>query len=159
MFRRRHWETLNDSKLPPGLKKFIQSWLINTLAVLVAVYLVKGIHYEQALDLLVASLLLGILNAVLRPVLMFLALPLLLFTLGLFTLVINALLLYFVGYVLRPHFYVDGFWSAFWGALIISFVGLILNSMTGTGESRLRVEHRRRPPGSGSDGGGPVIDV
>ena len=136
MFRRRHWETLNDSKLPPGLKKFIQSWLINTLAVLVAVYLVKGIHYEQALDLLVASLLLGILNAVLRPVLMFLALPLLLFTLGLFTLVINALLLYFVGYVLRPHFYVDGFWSAFWGALIISFVGLILNSMTGTGESR-----------------------
>jgi len=95
--------------LPPGLKKFIQSWLINTLAVLIAVYLVKGIHYEKPLDLVVASLLLGILNAVLRPVLMFLALPLLLFTLGLFTLVINALLLYFVGYVLRPHFYVDGF--------------------------------------------------
>src|SRR6266700_3887830 len=122
------------------LKKFIQSWLINTLAVLIAVYLVKGIHYEKPLDLVVASLLLGILNAVLRPVLMFLALPLLLFTLGLFTLVINALLLYFVGYVLRPHFYVDGFWSAFWGALIISIVGLILNSMTGTGESRFRVQ-------------------
>jgi len=141
------------------LKKFIQSWLINTLAVLVAVYLVKGIHYEKALDLLVASLLLGILNAVLRPVLMFLALPLLLFTLGLFTLVINALLLYFVGYVLRPHFYVDDFWSAFWGALIISIVGLILNSMTGTGESRLRVERHKRPPGSTGGGGGPVIDV
>ena len=145
--------------MPPGLKKFIQSWLINTLAVLVAVYLVKGIHYEKPLDLVVASLLLGILNAVLRPVLMFLALPLLLFTLGLFTLVINALLLYFVGYVLRPHFYVDGFWSAFWGALIISIVGLILNSMTGTGESRLRVERHKRPPGSTGDGGGPVIDV
>ncbi len=145
--------------MPPGLKKFIQSWLINTLAVLVAVYLVKGIHYEKPLDLVVASLLLGILNAVLRPVLMFLALPLLLFTLGLFTLVINALLLYFVGYVLRPHFYVDGFWSAFWGALIISIVGLILNSMTGTGESRFRVERGRRPPGSSGDGGGPVIDV
>ena len=141
------------------MKKFIQSWLINTLAVLVAVYLVKGIHYEKPLDLLVASLLLGILNAVLRPVLMFLALPLLLFTLGLFTLVINALLLYFVGYVLRPHFYVDNFWSAFWGALIISIVGLILNSMTGTGESRIRVERNRRPPGSSGDGGGPVIDV
>src|SRR6266567_225151 len=152
MFRRRHWETINDSKTSPGLKKFIQSWLINTLAVLVAVYLVKGIHYEKPLDLLVASLLLGILNAVLRPVLMFLTLPLLLFTLGLFTLVINALLLYFVGYVLRPHFYVDGFWSAFWGALIISFVGLILNSMTGTRESRFRVERGRRPPGSSGDG-------
>jgi len=143
--------------MSPGLKKFIQSWLINTLAVLVAVYVIKGIHYDKPLDLLIASLLLGILNAVLRPVLMFLALPLLIFTLGLFTLVINALLLYFVGYVLRPHFYVDDFWSAFWGALIISIVGIILNSLTGTGSSRVKIERRRRPPGS--DGGGPVIDV
>ena len=124
-----------------------------------AVYLIKGIHYDKPLDLLVASLLLGILNAVLRPVLMFLALPLLIFTLGLFTLVINALLLYFVGYMLRPHFYVDDFWSAFWGALIISIVGIVLNSLTGTGGSRVRIERRRRPPGSDSDGGGPVIDV
>ena len=143
--------------MSPGLKKFIQSWLISTLAVLVAVYVIKGIHYDKPLDLLIASLLLGILNAVLRPVLMFLALPLLIFTLGLFTLVINALLLYFVGYVLRPHFYVDDFWSAFWGALIISIVGIILNSLTGTGSSRVKIERRRRPPGS--DGGGPVIDV
>ena len=124
---------------------------------LVAVYLVKGIRYDKPLDLLVASLLLGILNAVLRPILMFLALPLLIVTLGFFTLVINALLLYFVGYVLRPHFYVDDFWSAFWGALIISIVGIILNSLTGTGSSRVKIERRRRP--SGSDGGGPVIDV
>src|SRR5438876_10309795 len=87
------------------VKKFIQSWFINTLAVLVAVYLVKGIRYDKPLDLLVASLLLGILNAVLRPILLFLALPLLIVTLGLFTLVINALLLYFVGYVLRPPCY------------------------------------------------------
>ena len=139
------------------MKRFIQSWFINTLAVLVAVYLVKGIRYDKPLDLLVASLLLGILNAVLRPILMFLALPLLIVTLGFFTLVINALLLYFVGYVLRPHFYVDDFWSAFWGALIISIVGIILNSLTGTGSSRVKIERRRRPPGS--DGGGPVIDV
>ena len=89
---------------------------------------------------------------------MFLALPLLLFTLGLFTLVINALLLYFVGYVLRPHFYVEDFWSAFWGALIISIVGMILNTLTGTGSSRVRIE-RARPKDSDRDGGGPVIDV
>ena len=139
------------------MKKFIQSWFINTLAVLVAVYLVSGIHYDKPLDLLVASLLLGVFNAILRPVLMFLALPLLIFTLGLFTLVINALVLYFVGYLLRPHFYVQDFWSAFWGALIISVIGVILNTLTGTGNTRVRFEHRRRPPGS--DGGGPVIDV
>jgi putative membrane protein len=145
--------------MKPGLKKFIQSWIINTLAVLVAVYLVKGIHYQKPLDLVVASLLLGILNAVLRPILMFLALPLLVFTLGLFTLVINALLLYFVGYVLRPRFYVDDFWAAFWGALIISIVGIILNTITGTGSSRVRIERGERSGGSDSDGGGPVIDI
>jgi len=122
--------------------------------VLVAVYLVKGIHYEKPLDLIVASLVLGIFNAVLRPLIMLVALPLLIFTLGLFTLIINAALLYFVGYLLRPHFYVDTFSSAFWGALIISFVGLILNSLTGTGSSRIRVERHRHPPDDG-----PVIDV
>src|SRR6266850_1425612 len=77
------------------VKKFIQSWFINTLAVLVAVYLVSGIRYRQPLDLFVASLVLGILNAVIRPFLMFLTLPLLIFSLGLFTLIINAVLLYF----------------------------------------------------------------
>jgi len=144
--------------MSPKLKKFIQSWLINTLAVLVAVYIVKGIHYQKPLDLCVASLLLGILNACLRPVLMVLALPLVVFTLGLFMLVINALLLYFVGFLLRPHFYVDDFWSAFWGALIISLVSLVLNTLTGTGTSRIRFQ-RRPPKDSGNDGGGPVIDV
>jgi putative membrane protein len=141
------------------MKKFIQSWFINTLAVLVAVYIVNGIHYRKPLDLCVASLLLGILNAILRPIMMFLALPLLIFTLGLFMLVINALLLYFVGFILEPHFFVDGFWPAFWGALIISIVSLILNTLTGTGNTRLRVQHRTRPPDSDPGGGGPVIDI
>ena len=129
-----------------GVKKFILSWSINTLAVLVAVYLVKGINYEKPLDLLVASLVLGILNAVLRPIIAVLALPLLLLTLGIFLLVINACLLYFVGFLLRPHFYVNDFWSAFWGALIISIVVTILNSMTGTGSTRIKVERRQNPP-------------
>lgn len=141
------------------MKKFIQSWFINTLAVLVAVYIVNGIHYRTPLDLCVASLLLGILNAILRPIIMVLALPLLILTLGLFMLVINALLLYFVGFILEPHFFVDGFWPAFWGALIISIVSLILNTLTGTGNTRLRVEHRTRPPDSDPGGSGPVIDI
>ena len=141
------------------MKKFIQSWLINTLAVLVAVYIVPGVHYQKPLDLFVASLVLGILNALLRPILLLLALPLVVLTLGLFLLVINALLLYFVGFLLKPHFFTDGFWSAFWGALIISTVSMILNTMTGTGTSRFRFERRGRPPNSDKNGGGPVIDV
>ena len=126
---------------------------------LVAVYIVKGIHYQKPLDLVLASLLLGILNAVLRPFLLFLALPLLIFTLGLFMLVINAVMLYFVGFVLKPSFYVEDFASAFWGALIISIVSMLLNTMTGAGTSRVRFQRRQRPPDSGPDGGGPVIDI
>jgi putative membrane protein len=142
------------------VKKFLQSWAINTLAVLVAVYMVPGIRFKD--DSLwtpfVTSLVLGILNAVIRPVLMVLALPLLIFTLGLFTLVINALLLYLVSFILGRHFEVDSFWAAFLGALVISIVSMLLNLITGGGRARVRVERRPRPPDSGS-GGGPVIDV
>jgi putative membrane protein len=84
---------------------------------------------------------------------------LLVFTLGLFTLVINALLLYFVGHLLRPHFQVDTFWAAFWGALVISIVSIILNTLTGTGTSRVRFERHRAPPPRGPGGDGPVIDI
>jgi putative membrane protein len=139
------------------MKKFLQSWVINTLAVLVAAFVLKGIHYDKPLSLIVASLVLGILNTVLRPILLFLALPFLFLTLGLFYFIINGLILYFVGYLLQPHFYVDGFWAAFLGALIISFVSLVLNTLTGAGNSRIKVErHRRRSDHGGS---GPVIDV
>ena len=141
------------------VKKFLQSWLINTLAVLAAVYIVPGIRFKDTslLTPFITSLVLGILNAFIRPILEFFALPLLILTLGLFRLVINALLLYVVGLLLDRYFQVDNFWSAFLGALVISLIALILHAMTGTGNTRIRVErHRRPPPG---DGGGPVIDV
>jgi putative membrane protein len=142
-----------------SLIRFLQSWFINTLAVLIAVYVLHGrIHYERTLDLFVASLLLGIFNAVLRPVLMFIALPFLLMTLGLFTLIINAGLLYLVSFLMQPQFSVNGFGSAFWGALIISIVSLILNTLTGAGHSRIQISRQqRRPPDRGGDG--PVIDI
>ena len=144
--------------MSPALKKFIQGWAINTLAVLVATQIVRsGIHYDSITSLLVATLVLGILNTFLRPVLLFLSLPLLIFTLGLFTLVINALLLYWVGSLVQG-FRVDSFRSAFWGALIISIVSLVLNSVTGTGSSRVTVRKSKAPPNR-RDGGGPVIDV
>ena len=142
------------------MKKFIKSWAINTLAVLVAVYMVPGIHFKD--DSLwtpfVTSLVLGILNAFIRPILMLLALPLLIFTLGLFTLVINALLLYFVSFLLGNHFVVDSFGAAFLGALVISIVSLLLNLITGSSRARVRFQHRRRPPDS-EHGSGPVIDI
>ena len=144
------------------LRRFLQSWVINTLAVFAAVYIVPGIHLDKNSSLLVpfsASLVLGILNAFIRPILMFLALPLLIFTLGLFTLVINALLLYFVGFLLQPAFQVDGFMAAFLGAIIISIVSVMLNILTGTGGSRITIHRHRPPPPKESDDDGPVIDV
>jgi putative membrane protein len=148
--------------LPP-LKLFLQRWLINTIAVLVAANIIPGIEHDTLPALLVASLLLGVLNALLRPLLLLLSLPLVIFTLGLFTLVINALLLMFVGQMVKS-FHVETFWAAFWGALIISFVSLVLNTFSGTGEKRIdlrtRNPHRRRDDQDPRDsGGGPVIDV
>jgi len=148
--------------MQPGTSKlvrFLGNWAVNTLAVLVAAVVLRGhIHYKNPADLVVASLLLGILNAFVRPILMLLALPLLLFTLGLFMLVINALLLYFVGVVMGPYFQVDSFGFAFLGAIIISIVSIALNTLTGLGNARVSVHHRPHPPKSG-DGDGPVIDV
>lgn len=141
--------------------RFLQSWTINTASVLVAAAILHNhITYENKLqNLLIASLLLGILNAFVRPILMLIALPLLIFTLGLFTLVINALLLYFVGRLLQPSFSVDSFRYAFFGALIISVISIALNVLTGN--ARVSVQ-RRPPPGPPKNpggGNGPVIDV
>jgi putative membrane protein len=147
--------------MPEKLKLFIQRWIISTVAVLVATFVMRGhITYGNWKDLLVATLVLGLLNTFLRPILMLLSLPLLIFSLGLFTIVINAVLLLLVGALLGPeHFKVDGFWSAFWGALVISIVSILLNTLTGSGGSRVTV-HRSQPPGSKkNDGDGPIIDV
>lgn len=135
--------------MQPGQRRllnFLGNWAINTLSVAVAALILHNhIHYNGALSLIIASLLLGVLNAFVRPILMLLALPLLVFTLGLFTLVINALLLYFVGVLMGPYFNVDSFGFAFLGALIISIMSIVLNIMTGLGGSA-RVSFRRGPP-------------
>jgi putative membrane protein len=154
-----------DRAMPHRSKNFLRflgSWAINTLAVVVAVVVLHGhIRYQKPVDLIVASLLLGVLNAFVRPILLFFALPLVIFTLGLFTFVINALLLYLVGVLMSPpfraspHFQVDSFGFAFLGALIISFVSLVLHFSTGGA----RVTVRRRPPPPSPSDNGPVIDV
>ena len=106
---------------------FIVRWLLTTVAVLVAAHLPLGLHYDGWAALLGASLLLGIINAFVRPVLLLLSLPWIILTMGLFILVINALLLMFVSAIV-PAFHVDGFWSAFFGAIVISIVSWALSS-------------------------------
>ena len=145
--------------MPTKLKEFIQRWVIITVAVLVAAQIVKGIRYDSKQALVIATLVLGLLNAFLRPILLLLSLPLVIFTLGLFTWIINALLLLGVGQIIKG-FHVENFSSALWGSLIISVISVLLNSMTGTGNARISVRKgKSNPPSNKSDGGGPVIDV
>lgn len=158
-----------DDVMQTGGKRlvhFMQSWVINTFAVLMAVAILnQHISYGgQLQNLLLASLLLGILNAFVRPFLMVLALPLLIFTLGLFTLVINALLLSLLT-LLLPFFHItsDGgnfsFGYAFLGALIISIISSALNVLTGNARISIQRRGPPNPPPPSGGGGGPVIDV
>lgn len=144
------------------VRDFLHQFVVCTLAVLVAVHMVPSIQYERLEHLLLATLVLGALNAFLRPLLLLGCLPLLILTLGLFLLVINAGLLMLTG-KLVDGFSVDGFGAAFWGALIISIVTLIANTLTGGGQSNFqfhRAKQKGGKPGyNRDDDDGPVIDV
>lgn len=111
--------------------RFVIRVLVNAVALWAASQLVTGIHHEGGwATLLLVAVIFGVLNAVIRPILAFLSCPLLILTLGLFTLVLNAGMLLLTGAVSRGlglGFYVDDFGSAFWGGLIISLVSMVLS--------------------------------
>src|ERR1700674_4037781 len=109
------------------MRHFVFRWLITTVAVMVAPAFISGIRYDTLGALIGAALLLGILNAFVRPVLLILSAPLILLTLGFFILILNALMLLIVPNVVSG-FHVDSFWSAFWGAIIISIISWILSA-------------------------------
>ena len=149
------------SAKPKPLPSFFHRWLVTTLAVLVADLFCEGIHIHGPAGLLVAPLLLGVLNAIVKPLLLLLSLPLLVFTLGLFLMVINAVLLMFTSSLMGDAFQVDGFGTAFLGALIISVVTIIGNSFARIGNSRIKFQHPGRRPSErrDDDDDGPVLDV
>jgi putative membrane protein len=105
---------------------FILRWSVNLLALVIAGALIPGIRIPSLAMGIVAAGILGIINAVIRPVVIILTLPINLLTLGLFTLVINAALLKFVSDVV-PGFVIDSFGAAFLGALLISCISWVLN--------------------------------
>ncbi len=111
--------------------RFVIRTLVTALALWVAVEIVPGVDYQgEWVQLLLVALVLGVLNALVRPLLLFLSCPMLILTLGLFTLVINALILWLTGALagkLGLGFHVAGFWSAFLGAFVISIVSFLLS--------------------------------
>ena len=105
-------------------------WIIYALAVMLVAWLVPGISVDGFWSAMVAMLIIALINAVIRPLIMFVTLPINFLTLGIFTFVINALLLLLAGYV-TPGFAVDGFWSALIGSLLLSLISIPINSIDG----------------------------
>ena len=114
---------------------FLIRTLINAVALWAAVRLVTGVDYSGTwLGLLGVALVFGILNAIVRPVLIFFSVPLLLITLGLFTFVINGVLLLLTAWMSGAFgmaFYVRGIWSAILGALVVTIVSMVLSKFVG----------------------------
>lgn len=112
--------------------------LVNALALAVATWLLPGLRLDYegepagaALTMLIVAVIFGVVNAVIRPLFVFVTSPLLLITLGFFLLVVNAALLMLTSWVCGQFgvpWQVDGFWDAFWGALMVSIVSFLVNS-------------------------------
>ncbi len=105
---------------------FLVRVLVNALAIWLATEIVPGIEARGPTAVVVAALVLGLVNAIVRPVLLILTLPLTLVTLGLFLFVLNAFCLWLTS-ALVPGFAVRGFWAAFWGALVVSAISWAVN--------------------------------
>ena len=126
---------------------FFLRWSINLLALMIAARLIDGIRIQSLGMGILAAGILGVVNAVIRPVALLLTLPINLVTLGLFTLVINAMMLELVAYLV-PGFVIETFRAAFWGALIISIISWLLNIFV-SGDGRMVYIKTTRKGGDG----------
>ena len=143
---------------------FIFRWLILTIAVWVATQLVPGVNFDRTQDLLIAALVLGILNACVKPLLRLISLPFIILTFGLFLLVINALLLRLTARLV-PGFHVNGFGPAVWASLVVSLVSIFFG-YSDRRQARPRIVINRPPPPPAAPpprgpppGKGPIIDL
>jgi putative membrane protein len=112
---------------------FLISWLLNAISFAILTYWIAplfhiGIRADTVTALIIAALVFGIINAVIRPLATILSLPFIILTLGLFLFVLNALLLWLVGGVV-PGFHVYGFWAAFWGAIWLGIISWVINAI------------------------------
>jgi putative membrane protein len=118
---------VEDDYEESAMKGLMIRWLFLTVAILIAAHLIQGVEVKGFWSAFFAAAILGVLNALFRPILILLTLPITILTLGLFTFVINAVLILMVSGVVGG-FEVHGFWSALLGSLVISIVSWVLNS-------------------------------
>jgi len=105
---------------------FLVKWIINAIAILIVAHIVKGIEVTSTAIVLVASFVLGIINAFLRPLLILITLPINILTLGLFTFFINGFMFYLVSKIVKG-FIITGFWPAFFGYILVSIISFLLS--------------------------------
>lgn len=120
------------------MQAFLLRWIVTALAVMIVSWIFPSLlSIQGGAALLGGSLLLGIVNALVRPFLLLLSLPFIIVTMGLFIFVVNALLLMLVSSTV-PQFHVDGFWDAFFASILISVVSWPLSSFFRTSDGRVR---------------------
>jgi len=120
--------------------------MINALSIAAAIKIVDRITFTgEWWKMIIIGMIFGIVNALLKPLMMFFTFPLIILTLGLFTLVVNAVMLILTAKLSGPFnlgLHINGFWAAFWGALIVSIVSMFLSWITGV--KKMRIENQSR---------------
>lgn len=104
----------------------IVRWVINSLILVLITYVVPGFNVQNFFVALISALVLAFLNAIIKPILIILTLPINIITLGLFTLIINGLLFWFMASFIKG-LTITGFWPAFWAALVYSIISMFIN--------------------------------
>jgi len=118
-------------------------WLVNAVGLLIVSKIMQSIEIDGILTAIVAAAVIGLINIFLRPLLIILTLPINILSLGLFTLVINGLIFYFVGSIVEG-FHVTGFLAAFLGALILSIINVLATFLIGMGKGKAFIHIQRR---------------
>jgi len=125
-----------------AMKNYIIRWLINAVGLLIVSKTMESIEIDSILTAVVAAAVIGIINTFLRPILIILTLPINILSLGLFTLVINGLIFYFVGNIVEG-FQVTGYLAAFLGALILSVINILATFLIGMGKGKAFIHIQR----------------
>jgi len=112
------------------MKDFFIKWLINIVALELVVHSIAGVHIDKWQSVVMASLVLGLLNAFLKPVIVLLTLPFNIISLGFITLLINGCMFYLASKIVKGFIIID-FWNAFWGALLFSVISFFISLFFG----------------------------
>jgi putative membrane protein len=125
-----------------NLIPFLEHWAITAISLWVASHVFRGLKFDKTSSLIISALLLGFANAVVKPLLIVLTLPLTLVTFGLFLLVINALMILLVAQLVKG-FKVSSFWTAFFASIFISLLSILIGAFVlgGSPETQIQLPH------------------